>query len=90
MQDDKKIRYYAGFTGFRHPIRLLNEVTDSQILEMNSYIQGTFDSSNNLVTVERFIDNKSYFKYEYVYTDKNKIRIARLLNEKGERVTLPL
>ncbi|TQI80345.1 hypothetical protein FHU10_4793 [Serratia fonticola] len=84
----EKTKYYASFTEFRHPVRLLDEVTDAQALTMNSYIKASFNADNKLITIERFVDNLLYFKYEYLYADKNKIIKVYLTKEDGGTITI--
>ncbi|WP_299999697.1 DUF6156 family protein [uncultured Cedecea sp.] len=74
----EKVSYYASFTGFYHPVRLLEEVAYSQTFSMSSYIKATFDANNKLVVIEKFIGNISFFKYEYVWSGKNKITEVHL------------
>ncbi|MFI8416561.1 DUF6156 family protein [Serratia sp. NPDC078593] len=88
MQKNIKTKYYASFTEFRHPIRLLAEVTMEQTATMFSYLKGTFDEKNRLIVVERFINQHFHYKLEYTYSENNKIKMARLHKENNEIITL--
>lgn len=87
-RNTKKTKYYASFTEFRHPVRLLDEVTNAQVLTMNTYIKASFNADNKLITIERFVDNLLYFKYEYLYADKNKIIKVYLTKEDGRTIII--
>ena len=60
------IKYYAGFGGYNHPVKLIEELNENQIKDRDAYCIRTF-INGKLTKVEKILNNKIKFTYNYSY-----------------------
>lgn len=71
------VKYFQSITGVSHPFRLYRELPREEALRSGKYFRGTF-AGDRLSRIERYIDHKLIFIYEYAYHASGSIARATL------------
>ena len=79
---DKKI-YYANFSGYSIPLKLVEEISEEDALSKPAYYIGYFQN-NRLVRVEKFFNGDLFFQHDYVYQEDGSIKESKVINPDGE------
>lgn len=77
------VRYFAGISGLSHPFTLDHEMSADEALRSGKYFRGTF-TEGRLSRLERYIDGKIFFVYEYSYHPGGQIARATIRSEGEE------
>ncbi len=75
--DNLTVKYYSSFAGYEHPVKLTDELNENQIKDRRAYMIGTF-VNGKLIKVEKILDNKSSFTYNYKYDKNGKISDVKI------------
>ncbi|WP_128331440.1 hypothetical protein [Apibacter sp. HY039] len=82
----KGTKYYESFSGYNHPVQMINEISFHEVEHLQSYIKSTY-KNQKLQVVEKYINNRLFFKYVYTY-EKNKLIKVELSNNCGYNKTV--
>ena len=76
--DSVSVKYYSSFVGYNHPVQLIDELSETKIKEKKSYYVGTYNNSDRLIKVEKRLDGKILFIYNYSYNDNGKLLYVKI------------
>ena len=84
------VEYYRGWSGYRHPIHLDNQITREEAEAIGAagaaYLIGSFDADGRLTRVVKMMRGEVFFEYDYTYYPNGKRRGATI--RRGGRMTV--
>lgn len=78
-----EVKYYKSFAGYNHPIKLINEIGADSVKVRNNYLKGIY-INKKLKVVEKYNDEKLFFRYDYVY-ERNKLIKVKITDINEEK-----
>jgi hypothetical protein len=89
MEESQKysIQYFASFSGYRHPLKLINKITEQEAKKHAgdaAYYMGYFDVNDKLVKIIKMFHGAVIFQHSYSYYPNGKLRRVESTNEYGK------
>ena len=81
-------RYYVSYSGVKLPLKLVNELVDSDMGNRNTYFRGYFDGQQRLIRCEKLVYGELELLHCYQYHDNGALRRADITDADGELTTL--
>ena len=82
-QQAETIRFFSGFSGYAHPVKLTGERPEKEARALKAYYIARYDSQGRLVMVKKMLDGKFFFQYDYTYDKGNKLKMVSFPDENG-------
>ena len=79
--------YFATFSGYSIPLKLVDEITESDALSRDAYYVATYENGV-LLGVEKYFRGRLFFKHEYFNHENGALKESRTVNEDGEKNVL--
>lgn len=84
MLESKK--YYASFSGYNIPLKLAEEISESEALSKHSYYIGFF-LEKKLVRVEKYVNRTLFFQHFYYYNENGALIKSKIIGpDKTEKI----
>ena len=81
-KDHDPVEYYRGWRGYRHPIKLENQITSQQADAITAdgaaYLIGYYSDDGKLTRVVKFLRGEFFFEYLYSYHPNGRLKSARI------------
>lgn len=77
-------RYYESFVGIFHPFRPASECDEAEAMAAPTYVRADY-KNGQLVCLERFLDGKTFWRYEYSYEGRKAVHARVFVNGQGPR-----
>ena len=75
--------YFASFSGYSIPLKLVDEITEDEAVSRDSYYVATYEKGV-LLGVEKYFQGSLFFKHEYFYYDDGTLKEKRGINVDGK------
>lgn len=79
------IKYFEVVTGYSAPVVPHGEITYQEALKRRTYYEIIYNNQLKIKTVQKYLDGKPDFKYEYSYDKKGMISSWITINAEGMR-----
>jgi hypothetical protein len=76
--------YFASFSGYSIPLKLVDEITEDEAASRDSYYVATYEKGV-LLGVEKYFQGNLFFKHEYFHRDNGVLKESRVINADGEK-----
>lgn len=80
-------RFFVTYSGVKLPLKLLNELTEADLHNRNTFFRGYFDDQERLTRLEKMVYGELELQHIYTYHDHGPLRRAEISDADGE-VTL--
>lgn len=77
--------YFASFSGYSIPLKLVNEITEDEATSRETYYVATYEEGV-LLCVEKYFQGYLFFKHEYFYRDNGALKENRIINNDGKKI----
>ena len=77
----KPIRYFELWIGYSHPVKFVNEISETEALSKFAYCIVYYNSVGQITAWTKVMDGKSLGLTEYVYYDNGKIKQVKFNND---------
>jgi YD repeat-containing protein len=77
-------RYYVSYSGVKLPLKLVNELQDSDRDNRNTYFRGVYDAEQRLVRCEKLVYGELELLHVYSYDDNGVLQEAEITDADGE------
>lgn len=80
------VEYYAGWSGYRHPIHLDHKITEAEaqaIAARGAYLIGYFDAEGRLIRVVKMLNDRVFFEHAYAYHPNGRLAQVRTVAVDG-------
>ncbi len=81
-------RYFVSYSGVKLPLKLVNELLDSDRDNRNTYFLGVYDSEERLIRCEKRVYGECELLHVYTYHDNNTLQQAEITDADGETTVL--
>jgi YD repeat-containing protein len=82
------VEYYAGFTGYAHPLHLVSPLTQEQAEQRPwAYFVARYEG-DQLVEAEKRHQGKTVFRHAYAYDSRGRLEEVRSSDDEGHVRTL--
>lgn len=81
-------RYFVSYSGVKLPLKLVNELQDSELGNRNTYFLGFFDAEERLVRLEKRVYSEVELLHCYRYHDNGALQAAEITDADGELTVL--
>ncbi|MFA5985575.1 MAG: DUF6156 family protein [Methylococcaceae bacterium] len=79
-----KCRHFVTYTGVKLPLKLLNELDDTQLGNRNTFFRGYFDAEERLLRLEKIVYNEIEMEHRYTYDNDGQLTHAEIIDGEGE------
>lgn len=79
-----RIRCYTSYSGVGLPLNLVNEISDEDLRNRNTYYQGCYDLQQRLCICRKIVYAETEFEHRYSYHPNGQLKEARIQDEDGE------
>ena len=79
-------RYFVSYSGITLPLKLVNELDESETDNRNTYFRATYDAQDRMVLCQKMVYGESELEHRYRYFDNGMIREARIIMDDDEQV----
>ena len=79
--------YFASFSGYSLPLKLVDKITKDEAVSRDSYYVGTYERGV-LLRVEKYFQGSLFFKHEYFYYDNGTLKEKRGVNADGKEIII--
>ncbi len=80
----EKELYYAGFSGYSIPLKLVEEISKEDALTRSGAYYIGYYQEDKLMRVEKFFNGDLFFQHNYIYYEDGSIKESRIINRDGE------
>jgi len=77
-------RYFVSYSGVKLPLKLVNELGDTDMGNRNTYFCGYFDGNDRLVRCEKRVYGELELLHIYRYHDNGRLCEAEITDADGE------
>lgn len=81
-------RYFVSYSGVKLPLKLVNELHDSDRDNRNTFFVGIFDHNERLIRCEKRVYGEIELLHNYQYHDNGHLRTAEITDADGEITVL--
>lgn len=86
--DSCECRYFVSYSGVKLPLKLVNELHESDRKNRNTYFLGYFDRDDRLLRCEKQVYGEVELLHCYRYHDNGKLQQAEITDADGEITVL--
>lgn len=77
-------KYYSYFSGYEHPVKLVDEISFEEAEKKNSYYIATYEK-DRVIKIEKILYKKSFFTYIYKYNKEGVLDTVEIIDKNGSR-----
>lgn len=77
-------RYFTSYSGVKLPLRLVDERSESEIRNRNTFFRGYFNSAGQMLACEKVVYNETEFRHVYCYADEGHLLRAEVDDGSGD------
>lgn len=77
-------RYFVSYSGVKLPLKLVNEMQDSDTANRNTFFCGYYDDQQRLMRCEKRVYGEIELRHNYTYDDYGVLRRAEITDMDGE------
>ncbi len=88
MKEQYQIRCYTSYSGVTLPLKLVSEITESDMRNRNTYFQGCYDKDNRLCICRKIVYGETEFEHRYSYYENGALKQAVISEDDDEITTL--
>jgi YD repeat-containing protein len=81
-------RFFVSYSGVKLPLKLVNQLQDSELGNRNTYFLGFFDAAERLVRLEKRVYSEIELLHCYRYHDNGALQEAEITDADGEVTVL--
>lgn len=81
-------RYFVSYSGVKLPLKLVNELQDSDRENRNTFFRGYFDAEQRLLRCEKLVYGEIELLHDYQYHGNGVLSQADITDADGELTTL--
>ncbi|MDD2761614.1 MAG: DUF6156 family protein [Methylomonas sp.] len=82
--EDCDSRYFVSYSGVKLPLKLVNELADSDRENRNTFFRGYFDAQQRLLRCEKLVYGELELLHSYQYHDNGVLSQAEITDADGE------
>jgi hypothetical protein len=89
-------RFFVSYSGIKLPLKLVNEISESGLINRNTYYRGHFDTEGKMLQCQKIVYGEVESEHQYHYSCSGILQKARIteddevreiqFNESGEMV----
>jgi hypothetical protein len=84
--ENTTFRYFTSYSGITLPLKLLNELEESEINNRNTYFRATYDAQGRMVLCQKLVYGETELEHRYRYFDNGMLREALIIMDGDEQV----
>lgn len=84
---DLNCRFFVTYSGVKLPLKLLNELSSSDIENRNTFFRGYFDTQERLIRLEKVVYGELELQHQYSY-HANGVLQSATITDMDEEVTV--
>lgn len=81
-------RYFVSYSGVKLPLKLVNELQESDNQNRNTFFRGFYDDKQRLIRCEKLVYGEIELLHCYSYHDSGELRQAEITDADGEITVL--
>lgn len=81
-------RYFVSYSGVKLPLKLVNELHDSDRDNRNTFFLGVYDEAERLIRCEKRVYGEIELLHNYLYHANGALRLAEITDADGEVTVL--
>ncbi len=74
-------RYFVSYSGIKLPLKLVNEITEANLNNRNTYYRGYFDAQDRLLLCQKIVYGEVESEHRYHYCDKGVLKHAQITED---------
>ena len=79
-----KCRHFVAYSGVKLPLKLVNQLEESDMGHRNTYFRGYFDDQDRLLVCEKVVYGEIEFEHRYEYDEFANLQQAVITEADGE------
>lgn len=84
--NDSTCRHFVTYSGVRLPLKLVNELAETDIANRNTYFRAWFDDRGRLLKVEKVVYGEVELQHRYDYHANGRLMLAEITEADEVRV----
>jgi hypothetical protein len=91
LPDYTQQRYFISYTGVKLPLRFVNEISEAETDNRNTFFCGYYDEEGKMVACDKQVYGEVEFSHRYDYYPSGQIRSARIamLGDEPQTIEFP-
>lgn len=81
LEPQKQYRFFVSYSGVKLPLNLVNEITEANLANRNTYYRGCYDLNNNLLLCQKIVYGEVESEHRYEYHDNGVLRQAQITED---------
>ena len=77
-------RYFTSYSGVKLPLKLVDERSEAEIHNRNTFFRGFFNSAGQMLTCEKVVYNETEFRHDYHYYPDGRLAKAEVNDGNGD------
>lgn len=84
--DNTSFRYFISYSGITLPLKLVNELEESDLDNRNTYFRAAYDAQGRMVLCQKLVYGETELEHRYRYFDNGMLREAVIVMDEDEQV----
>jgi hypothetical protein len=72
-------RYFVSYSGIKLPLKMVNELTEGETRNRNSYFRVEYDDQRRISLCQKLVYGEVEMEHRYHYDDNDVLRKARIM-----------
>jgi hypothetical protein len=77
-------RHFVAYSGVKLPLKLVNELEESDMAHRNTYFRGYYDTQDRLLACQKIVYGEIEFEHRYEYSESGDLQSAEITEVDGE------
>ena len=79
------VRHFVSYSGIKLPLNLVNEITQEQLHNRNTFFRGSYDTDGKMLLCQKIVYGEVDLQHEYTYDQQGRLIQARITEGDEER-----
>jgi hypothetical protein len=72
-------RYFVSYSGIKLPLKLVNEITEADLNNRNTYYRGYFNAENRMLLCQKVVYGDMESEHQYQYYESGVLKSAHII-----------
>lgn len=78
-REPREARYFVSYSGVKLPLKMVNELTDGETKNRNSYFRVEYDDQGRITLCQKLVYGEVELEHRYRYEDSGALKAARIM-----------
>jgi len=81
QEPQTEYRYFVSYSGVKLPLRLVNEISEADLNNRNTYYLGCFDAQDRMLLCRKIVYGEVESEHQYQYDENGALKHAQITED---------